>query len=130
MIQIVLTFTSLNAALRALREIPESTLNAALTDITPAEAPVVEAAALEAPAPRAKKPKPAPAPVTLPGVEEPIDYPTLQKEVLKLAGKNREAALALAGELGVKHFRDLPSERWAEALLAVTAKCSELEAMQ
>lgn len=141
MIQITLTFTSLSAALMALREIPENTLNGALTDITPAEE---EVAAEPAPKP-AKKAKPSPAPALvaapapaiasptvdpLPGVAPAVQYAELQKAVLLLAGKNRDAALALAQTMGVKTFKELDAARWAEALAAVNNKIVELGVMQ
>lgn len=141
MIQITLTFTSLSAALKALREIPESTLDGALTDITPAE----EAAAEPAPKPVKKAQKPSPAPALeavpapaiaspavdpLPGVAPAVSYPELQKAVLLLAGKNRDAAQALATHMGVKTFRELPQDRWHEALAAVNTKIVELGVMQ
>ena len=141
MIQITLTFTSLSAALMALREIPENTLNGALTDITPAEE---EVAAEPAPKP-AKKAKPSPAPALvaapapptvtptvdpLPGVAPAVSYAELQKAVLLLAGKNRDAALALAQTMGVKTFKELDAARWPEALAAVNNKIVELGVMQ
>lgn len=139
MIQVTLTFASLSAALMALREIPENTLNGALTDITPAEE-----AALEAPAPKpVKKAKPAPAleavpaPPTatptvepLPGVAPAVQYGELQKAVLLLAGKNRDAALSLASSMGVKTFKELDPARWPDALAAVNNKIVELGVMQ
>ena len=143
MIQITLTFTSLSAALMALREIPENTLNGALTDITPAEE---EVAAEPAPKPVKKaKPSPAPAPALvaapapptvtptvdpLPGVAPAVQYAELQKAVLLLAGKNRDAALALAQTMGVKTFKELDAARWPEALAAVNNKIVELGVMQ
>ena len=140
MIQVTLTFTSLSAALMALREIPENTLNGALTDITPAE----EVAAEPAPKP-VKKAKPSPAPALvaapapptvtptvdpLPGVAPAVQYAELQKAVLLLAGKNRDAALALAQTMGVKTFKELDAARWPEALAAVNNKIVELGVMQ
>lgn len=141
MIQVTLTFTSLSAALKALREIPESTLNGALTDITPAE----EVAAEPLPKPAKKTPKPSPAPALaavpapptaeptvdpLPGVAPAVSYAELQKAVLLLAGKNRDAALALASSMGVKTFKELDAARWPEALVAVNSKIAELGVMQ
>ena len=141
MIQITLTFTSLSAALMALREIPENTLNGALTDITPAEE---EVAAEPAPKP-VKKAKPSPAPALvaapapptvtptvdpLPGVAPAVSYAELQKAVLLLAGKNRDAALALAQTMGVKTFKELDAARWPEALAAVNNTIVELGVMQ
>lgn len=137
MIQVTLTFTSLSAALRALRDIPESTLDGALTDITPAEE-----AALEPPAPKSAKRKPAPEPAVAPAppIAEPeaapppvaaaVTYPELQKAVMQLAGRNREAALGVAKQLGVGNFKELPSDRWPEAMHAVTARLTDLEVMQ
>lgn len=142
MIQVTLTFTSLSAALRALREIPESTLNGALTDITPAEE---EAAPEPLPKPVKKTPKPSPAPALaavpapptaeptvdpLPGVAPAVSYAELQKAVLLLAGRNRDAALALASSMGVKTFKELDAARWPEALVAVNTKIAELGVMQ
>jgi len=142
MIQVTLTFTSLSAALMALREIPESTLTGALTDITPAdeEEPAV------APAPKPlKKAKPSPAPALvaapapptaaptvdpLPGVAPAVSYTELQKAVLLLASKNRDAALGLATTMGVKTFKELDAARWPEALAAVNTKIAELGVMQ
>lgn len=59
--------------------------------------------------------------------ESSVDYPTLQKAVFALAGKSREAAAAVAASLGVKTFKELPEDKWAEALGAVTEKLAELE---
>lgn len=139
MIQVTLTFPSLSQALRALREIPENTLDGALTDITPAE----EVAPEPAPKPQKKVSKPAPAlevvptPPTatpeaapLPGVAPAVSYPELQKAVLLLAGKNRDAAQSLATQMGVKTFKELPQERWHEALVAVNSRIAELGVMQ
>jgi hypothetical protein len=55
-----------------------------------------------------------------------VDYATLQKAVFALAGKDKPAAMALATSLGVKTFKDLPADRWGEALAAVNAKLAEL----
>ena len=57
-----------------------------------------------------------------------VEYPVLQKAVFALAGKSREAAAAVAASMGVKTFKELPQDKWAEALTAVTAKLAELEA--
>lgn len=59
---------------------------------------------------------------------EPVEYPVLQKAVFALAAKSRDAASALVASFGVKTFKDLESERWAEALAAVKKKLEELEA--
>lgn len=57
-----------------------------------------------------------------------VDYPTLQKAVFALAGKSRDAAAAVAASMGVKTFKELGQDKWAEALAAVTDKLAELEA--
>lgn len=78
----------------------------------------------------ATRPAPSPtasaalSPLTSPAVE----YPVLQKAVFALAGKSREAAAAVAASMGVKTFKELPQDKWADALTAVTAKLAELEA--
>lgn len=59
---------------------------------------------------------------------EPVEYPVLQKAVFALAGKNREAAGAVAASFGVKTFKELSADKWADALAAVNAKLAELEA--
>lgn len=59
---------------------------------------------------------------------EPVEYPVLQKAVFALAGKNREAAAAVASSFGVKTFKELDAAKWADALVAVNAKLAELEA--
>lgn len=58
----------------------------------------------------------------------PVEYPVLQKAVFALAGKSREAAASVAAGFGVKTFKELPAEQWADALAAVNAKLAELEA--
>jgi hypothetical protein len=57
-----------------------------------------------------------------------VDYPVLQKAVFALAGKSREAAAAVAASMGVKTFKELPADKWGEALAAVNDKLAELEA--
>ena len=56
-----------------------------------------------------------------------VDYPTLQKAVFALAGKSRDAAAAVAASMGVKTFKELGQDKWAEALGAVQEKLVELE---
>lgn len=56
-----------------------------------------------------------------------VDYPTLQKAVFALAGKSRDAAAAVAASMGVKTFKELSQDKWAEALGAVQEKLAELE---
>ena len=55
-----------------------------------------------------------------------VDYATLQKAVFTLAGKDKASALAVAASFGVKTFKDLPEDKWADALTAVNAKIAEL----
>ena len=57
----------------------------------------------------------------------PVEYPVLQKAVFALAGKSREAAAAVAASFGVKTFKELPADKWGEALGAVQEKLAELE---
>lgn len=57
----------------------------------------------------------------------PVEYPVLQKAVFVLAGKSREAAAAVAAGFGVKTFKELPADKWADALAAVNDKLAELE---
>jgi hypothetical protein len=57
-----------------------------------------------------------------------VEYPVLQKAVFALAGKSREAAAAVAASMGVKTFKELPADKWGEALVAVNDKLAELEA--
>lgn len=57
-----------------------------------------------------------------------VEYPVLQKAVFTLAGKSRDAASAVAQSFGVKTFKDLTADKWADALAAVNAKLAELEA--
>ena len=56
-----------------------------------------------------------------------IDYATLQKAVFALAGKSRESAAAVASSFGVKTFKELPQDKWGDALAAVQEKLAELE---
>ena len=121
MIQITLNFATVEAARKALNEIPESLLIGALpTPKTEVVKSTVEVAKERAPKPaKAVEEAPAPAPAVEPpaptapiakAVEETkadvapeIDYPTLQKAVFTLAGKSRDAAKAVAdtGNRGV-----------------------------
>jgi outer membrane biosynthesis protein TonB len=55
-----------------------------------------------------------------------VDYSVLQKAVFTLAGKSREAAAGVAQSFGVKTFKELPADKWADALAAVNAKIAEL----
>lgn len=133
MIAITLQFTSIEAARQALLEIPETALAAAplpTPETKPAKAEPKKAEAKKV-EPVAEKAEPKPEPVKeAPKVEQPaaIEYSVLQKAVFALAGKSREAAAGLAAEFGVKTFKELPSEKWFEALNAVYAKIEALEA--
>lgn len=130
MISITLNFSSIEAARKVLLEIPSSALaGAPATEEAPAPKPVKAAkpapAPVVAPPPPTVEPEAAPAPVVAPVA---IDYPTLQKAVFALAGKSRDSAAAVAASLGVKTFKELGQEKWADALAAVSDKLAELEA--
>ena len=145
MISVTLNFKSIEAARQALLDIPETLLVGGPA----AEAPAVEAP----PAPKQKAPKAAPAPEAAPvqptaqpeevpalaaapaepeqekqPAEPSVDYPTLQKAVFALAGKSRDAAAAVAASFGVKTFKELPADKWADALEAVTERLAIVEA--
>ena len=136
MIQITLTFPSIDAARKAMLELPESLLTSvAPSESKPAAEPKKEtapakkeAAETTAPtqtteetsdAPEQKVESSAPAPAS-------VEYSVLQKAVFALAAESREAAAAVAASFGVKTFKELPQGKWPEALAAVTAKRAEL----
>ena len=134
MITVTLTFRSIDEAVRALREIPESALAGApvaTKDEVPAPKPSKTAAepAVAQPQPTAKHEEaPAQAAADVPAETAPsVDYPTLQKAVFALAAKSRDAAAAVAKSFGVRTFKELPADKWADALAAVSAKLAELE---
>jgi len=130
MIQVTLNFKTIEAARQALLDIPVSAL---------VGGPEPEEVELPKPV-KAAKPAPEPVDVPLPViasfVEAPVqaaapaavDYPTLQKAVLALAGKSREAAAAIAASFGVKTFKELAQDKWADALEAVNERLAILEA--
>lgn len=153
MIQITLTFNSIEAARAALLEIPTSALAAPAAAKVEAPKPSAKAEKPAATQPAEKAAKPAstetataspsegnvtPAATTTAShtaspasSSEPaksVDYPTLQKAVFALAGKSRDAAAAVAGSFGVKTFKELPEDKWGDALAAVSDKLAELEA--
>lgn len=97
---------------------------AAATPTATATAPAKVAPAVESPS----DPKPETSTGSSAKPSASVDYPTLQKAVYQLAGKSREAATELCATFGVKTFKELPDTKWGEALAAVTAKISELEA--
>ena len=155
MITITLNFKTIEAARKALLEIPSSALvggpepepgaeapkpapapaaasgkatakaGAAPGKTAAEKAPAAESVAAEPPASTAAAASPAPAPAPAPAAT--IEYTVLQKAVFTLAGKSREAAAAVAASFGVKTFKDLPADKWADALAAVNAKLAELE---
>jgi hypothetical protein len=154
-IAITLNFKTIEAARQALLEIPASSLvvtPAPAPEAAPAPAPVIVQEPTSAPkAEMAAASATSPAIVEKVAVQEPktpsvevsttssavasgandsatVEYPVLQKAVFALAGKSREAAAAVASGFGVKTFKDLPSEKWADALAAVNAKLAEIEA--
>lgn len=145
MIAITLNFKSIEFARQALLDIPAHALVGTSTEeATPAPEPEVKksvkaqkdvstqttAKAGDAPTKTAEeKTQPAvsaqaDAPVSTAAT---VDYPTLQKAVFVLAGKNREAAGAVAQSFGVKTFKELTEGQWGAALEAVNAKLAELE---
>lgn len=153
MIAITLNFKSIEAARQALLDIPSSALVNSPEPEAEVEVPKQAAARKAAPAATspatATKPaapeKKSPASDTsattssaaASGASEEkaaaapaIDYAMLQKAVFALAGKSREAAAAVAAGFGVKTFKELPADKWAEALGAVQEKLAELGAAQ
>ena len=156
MIAITLHFKSIEAARQALLDIPASALVGgpapeaelecskiewAIETPKPAAAPAAasgkatakggaapgKTAAEKAPAAESVETAPPVSTAATPAPAPTIDYPTLQKAVFTLAGKSREAAAAVASSFGVKTFKDLPADKWADALAAVNAKLAELE---
>jgi len=143
MIQITLNFKSIEAARAVLLDIPSSALVGGLTadeveapkPAKPAATPVAAATVMKtakAPAPvapAAESPSdPKPEPVATTSSAKPtasVDYPTLQKAVFALAGKSRAAAAAVAGDFGVKTFKELPEAKWSDALDAVNAALAQ-----
>ncbi len=142
MVEITLNFKTIEAARQALLDIPASALVGgpepeALGALVPAPVPAPKAKQkaapaevpkpVEVPAPAAPTPAPVAAPEPAPAPVQTVDYATLQKAVFALAGKSREAAAGVAASLGVKTFKELPEDKWAEALGAVQEKLAELE---
>lgn len=124
-IQVTFTFPDVAAAVAMLGALPGA--DKAPGNAKPAPAASPSAAPADKPS-SAKTPAPAPEkPKAEPKTEE-MPYETLQKAVFKLAGLNRDAAVALNGQFGVKTMRDLPAEKRPTALAAVEAKIAELEA--
>jgi hypothetical protein len=130
MIQVTLNFKTIEAARQALLDIPVSAL---------VGGPEPEEVELPKPV-KAAKPAPEPVDVPLPVIVAPvevqapaaapvvIEYSTLQKAVLALAGKSRDAAAAIAASFGVKTFKELAQDKWADALEAVNERLAILEA--
>lgn len=132
MIQVTLTFKTLDAALRGLREIPESCLAIDVTeaaDPKPQEpkakaprakaaptAPVEEAAPFQPTAPVTVAPPPAAAPVKLEPAAPAFDYGVLQKKAFELLPRLGKAQiLAIAEKHGAATFKELPADKWAAA---------------
>lgn len=130
MIQVTLNFKTIEAARQALLDIPASAL---VGGPAPEEVELPKPVKAAKPAP---EPVAAPLPVIVAPVEAPapaaapatVDYPTLQKAVLALAGKSRDAAAAIAASFGVKTFKELAQDKWADALEAVNERLAILEA--
>jgi hypothetical protein len=97
------------------------------------KAPAPKATATPAATPTAS-PTASPASSQKPAGEAPkadgakVEYKDLQQAVMKLAGKSRDEAAALVATFNVKTFKELPEDKWAEALAAVNAKLAELGA--
>lgn len=141
MIQITLQFTSIETAISVLRGIPENAFVAApVVEKFEDKAPTGNALKAEKPAKVVKSEPAAPAADTAaaepkadvpapdePADEAPLDYAVLQKAVFALAGKSRDAALALNTQFGVKNMRELPEGKRHAALAAAQAKLAELE---
>lgn len=134
MIQVTLTFKTLDAALRGLREIPESCLaidvqTEAVADpkleAPKAKAPRAKAAPTApvegaAPAPTTAAPVVAPPPAAAPVEPEPVapsfDYGVLQKKAFELLPRLGKAQiLAIAEKHGAATFKELPADKWAAA---------------
>ncbi len=129
--ELIGVWSKLNAQAKTLDAAPADTKITAAGK--PVEAKPEKAAKQEAkadPKPESKQPAAEPtAPATTDAQPaSSIDYATLQKAVFALAGKSREAAAAVAASMGVKTFKELPADKWAEALAAVNDKLAELEA--
>lgn len=135
-ITVTLTFQTIDAALRALREVPESCLTDAPALEAPAPAPKPAKKSAPAAAPAAAPVQPtappveAPAPVAAPvAAPEPaalaapqVAYADLQKAVLALYKIDKSRAAAIAQGMGFESFKVMPAERWAEALDLVNAE--------
>lgn len=148
MIAITLNFKSIEAARQALLDIPSSALVNGPAPEQPVQeakqAPKAEKAAATVTSPATVEKAAAPEQTTRsPEVStttnsvaagsanetaQTVEYSVLQKAVFALAGKSREAAAAVAASLGVKTFKELPADKWADALAAVNGKLAELEA--
>lgn len=135
MIQVTLTFRTLDAAVRGLREIPESCLaidvqTEVAADPKPQEpkskAPRAKAAPtapaeVAAPAPTTAAPVEVPAPAAAPVEPEPaaapaFEYAVLQKKAFELLPRLGKAQiLAIAEKHGAATFKELPADKWAAA---------------
>jgi len=137
-IQVTLTFDSIDKAVAALRSLPEVDIQHA--SVAKAPAPKEKPAS---PPPAADKPQAASSAATpaadsasakpkddapsQPAADEPLAYEVLQKAVFKLAAVSREAAGAVNAQFGVKSMKDLPEGKRRAALAAVQEKLAELE---
>lgn len=145
MIQVTLQFTSIDAAVKALRSLPEVELvgqvqpGPAVDKVKSAPQPPAEktASATKA-APAPTSPSAAAAPVdaapaadlsTKPDLSGPIDgpgYKLLKDAVFKLAGMSRPAIEAINAQFEVKTMRDLAEDKRNDALDAINEKIAEL----
>ncbi len=91
--------------------------------------PKASSAAAQTATPAATQPSVATARTDAPEPGAPtVDYATLQKAVFKLAAApgGRQKCTELCTALGVASFKELPAERWADALAKVTAASAEV----
>jgi|VirMetMinimDraft_7_1064189.scaffolds.fasta_scaffold00110_25 hypothetical protein len=124
MIQITLNFASIEAARHALLEIPASVLAAAPSIRTEVK-PAPKAEPVKVVPPKETNAAPIITPSTALADTPAPEYQTLKTAVFTLAGKSREAVVAIAAEFGVKTFTELTEDKWADALVAVNAALAE-----
>lgn len=136
MIQVTLSFKSIDAAIQALRGLLEADIAMGTVRDAPAPAkPKAEDPKVQAASPAATpavasasaaKPEAASTPATEPDLSGEEGYKVLKDAVFALAGKSRDAALAVNAKFGVKTMKDLPEAKRGEALQAVNASIAAL----
>jgi hypothetical protein len=110
-------------------------------DTSAAPAPTVKTTVVKTAAPAPTLPTAEAAKADAPAQKPAIEYAQLQKAVFKLAalGDDQEpgedsktpgarATAEVAASFGVKTFKTLPADQWADALAAVEARAAELQA--